>query len=96
MTRIGAFSKDFGLRDQIQRASVSMMTNIAEGFHRYSNKESVRFLDFAQSSASEVKSLSYIAEDLDYITKVEAEKLREDLIKARSQILALIKHYRSR
>ncbi len=96
LTHNGAFAKDFGLRDQIQRASVSIMTNIAEGFHRYSNKESIRFLDFAQSSASEVKSLSYAAEDLGYITNVEAKNLRDDVNEVRFQTLALIKHYRSR
>jgi len=96
LTTTGSFSKDFGLKDQIQRASVSIMTNIAEGFHRYHDKETIRFLDFAQSSASEVRSLLYVAQDLGYITNRIAEKLRDTVAKIRSQILALIKHYRSR
>lgn len=53
----GAFSKDFGLRDQIQRASVSVMANIAEGFDCESNAEFARFLGIARRSAVEVQSL---------------------------------------
>lgn len=59
----GKFGKDYGLKDQSRRASVSIMTNIAEGFSRYHRKESIRFFDFAQSSAAEVQSLLYVAED---------------------------------
>ena len=90
------FSKDFGLRDQIQRASVSVMTNIAEGFHRYFDKESIRFYDFAQSSAAEVSSLLYVAQDQSYITEDEAIKIREQANKTRAQILAMIKYYRKK
>jgi four helix bundle protein len=87
------FQKDYGLKDQVQRASVSIMTNIAEGFSRFNRKESVRFLDFAQSSAAEVQSLIYIAEDLNYISKETAIKLREDALSCQKMILALIKHF---
>lgn len=90
------FSKDFGLRDQIQRASVSVMTNIAEGFHRYFDKESIRFYDFAQSSAAEVSSLLYVAQDQSYITEDEAILIREQANKTRAQILAMIKYYRKK
>jgi four helix bundle protein len=61
------FSKDFGLRDQIQRASVSIMSNIAEGYERDSNKELIRFLIYSKGSAGEVRSLLYVAKDLGYI-----------------------------
>jgi four helix bundle protein len=87
------FSKDFGLRDQIQRASVSVMTNISEGFSRYHRKESIRFLDFSQSSAAEVKSLLYVAEDLGYISKNEAKELREQANSCQKLVLGLIKHF---
>ena len=87
------FSKDFGLRDQIQRASVSVMTNISEGFSRYHRKESVRFFDFSQSSAAEVKSLLYVAEDLAYISKEEAKVLREQATSCQRLVLGLIKHF---
>lgn len=71
LTRNSAFSHDFGLKDQIRRASVSSMTNIAEGFARYSNKDFIWFLNVAQSSCEEVKSLLYVAESQGYINQEE-------------------------
>ena len=68
MTGSGDFSKDYGLRDQIQRAAVSICSNIAEGFERRSNKEFVNFLWIAKGSAAEVCSQLYHARDLGYIT----------------------------
>jgi four helix bundle protein len=65
------FSKDYGLRDQIRRASVSIMSNIAEGFARKGDKEFNRFLSMALGSVAEVQSQLYVAADLDYITKKE-------------------------
>ena len=62
------FNKDFGLRDQIQRASVSIMSNIAEGFDSGTNKSFINFLNYAYRSASEVQSLLYVASDLKYIS----------------------------
>jgi four helix bundle protein len=62
------FSRDFGLRDQIQRASVSIMSNIAEGFDAGSRKTFVNFLNYAYRSASEVQSLLYTAIDSGYVT----------------------------
>jgi four helix bundle protein len=67
MTRDGAFSKDFGLRDQIQRAAVSVIANIAEGFDCESHVEFARFLGIARRSAVEVQSLLYAAQDIGYI-----------------------------
>ena len=68
MTRSGGFSKDFGLRDQIQRAAVSICSNIAEGFERRGNKEFIKFLWIAKGSAAEVSSQLYNAKDVGYIT----------------------------
>ncbi|MBI4835134.1 MAG: four helix bundle protein [Planctomycetes bacterium] len=68
-TSTGLFAKDFGLRDQIRRASVSVMLNIAEGFARKTNKEFARFLVQAHGSCAEVQSALYIALDQGYITK---------------------------
>jgi len=65
------FNKDFGLRDQIRRASVSVMSNIAEGYARRGDKEFNRFLSIALGSVAEVQSQLYIAADLDYIGKKE-------------------------
>ena len=69
ITREGAFSKDFGLRDQIQRAAVSVMANIAEGFDCESHVEFARFLGIARRSAVEVQSLLYAALDIGYISE---------------------------
>ena len=63
------FSKDFGLREQIQRASVSIMNNIAEGFERNNNKEYIKFLGYSKGSAGEVRSMLYVATDLGYISQ---------------------------
>ena len=71
LTGKGAFAKDWGLRDQIQRASVSICSNIAEGFERRGNKEFVKFLWIAKGSAAEVSSQLYHALDLNYITQGE-------------------------
>ena len=60
-------TKDFGFKDQIQRAAVSITSNIAEGFDRGSNKELIQFLTIARGSASEVRSQAHIALDLGYI-----------------------------
>ncbi len=65
----GAFVKDFGLRDQIQRAAVSAMTNIAEGFDYESKVEFARFLGIARRTAVEVQSLLYAALDVSYINE---------------------------
>lgn len=70
-----AFSKDFGLRDQIRRAAVSIMLNIAEGFARKTNREFFQFLVIAHGSAAEVQSALYIALDQKYISQEQFENL---------------------
>ena len=74
LTRYEKFSRDFGLRDQIQRAASSVMHNIAEGFESGSDPEFVRFLKMARRSAGEVQSQLYLALDVDYITEDERQK----------------------
>ena len=66
--------KDFGFRDQIQRACVSIMNNIAEGFERKGNKEFKNFLFIAKGSCGEVRSMLYIALGLGYITETDFRK----------------------
>jgi len=67
----GAFARDFGLRDQIRRAAVSIMLNIAEGFARKSKREFNQMLVIAHGSAAEVQSALYVALDQGYITLTE-------------------------
>jgi four helix bundle protein len=68
ITRQQPFARDLGLKGQIRRASISVMSNIAEGFGRESNREFSQFLSIAKASASEVQSQLYIALDQEYIT----------------------------
>ena len=70
-SRAGAFARDFGLKDQIQRASVSIMGNVAEGFERGGDKEFVQFLSISKGSCGEVKSHLYVALDQQYITEAQ-------------------------
>ena len=76
MSGNGEFGKDFGLRDQIRRASVSVMSNIAEGFERGSDKDFQRFLYMAKGSSGEVRSQLFVALELGYLTAEEFADLR--------------------
>ena len=90
LTAAGKLSKDFGLRDQLQRAAVSVPTNIAEGFERSSRKEYIRFLLIAKGSAGEVRSLLRVALDLSFIDQVHYNDLRTSLLElSRSLVLHL-------
>ncbi len=64
-----SFAKDYSLKDQIRRASISVMSNIAEGFSRQTDREFTQFLHVAKGSASEVQSQLYVALDLKYISE---------------------------
>ena len=96
MTRDGAFSKDFGLRDQIQRAAVSVMANIAEGFDCESHVEFARFLGIARRSAVEVQSLLYAAQDIGYINDETFKAKYAQAEKAKALIGGLKKSLRPR
>ena len=85
--RIFSNSRDFGFRDQIQRASVSVMNNIAEGFERQSNKDFQRFLFFAKGSCGEVRSRLVLAQSLGYIDLKQYDELHQ-LTKETSQLLS--------
>jgi four helix bundle protein len=75
-----ANQKDFSFKSQIQRASVSIMNNIAEGFERKSNKEFKQFLFVAKGSAGEVRSMLHLAFELNYITDEQYNKLCDEII----------------
>lgn len=75
-TEAGDLKKDFGLKDQLRRAVVSIPTNIAEGYERASRKEYLNFLNIAKGSAGEVRSLLCVASEIGYLEKPVYEKLR--------------------
>jgi four helix bundle protein len=74
-SKTGAFAKDFGLKDQIQRASVSIMGNVAEGYDRGGDKEFIQFLSVSKGSCGEVKSHLYVALDQQYINSTQFDQL---------------------
>jgi four helix bundle protein len=74
-TQNGKFAKDFGLSNQIQRAAVSVMSNIAEGFERHSPPDFHRFLVIAKASCAEVRSQLYVALDIGYLEQHDFDQL---------------------
>ncbi len=87
-------SKDWGFRNQIQTAVVSIMNNIAEGFERGSDKDFARFLDISKASCGELRSMLYLAEDLKYIDSKESKELRDKAVSISKGISAQSKHLR--
>ena len=88
----GRFAHDFGLRDQIRRASVSIMSNIAEGFGRGGNKEFIQFLSTAKGSASEVQAQLYVALDAGYLNKEQFQKLYSETEATARMIAGLLRY----
>lgn len=75
LTKKELFSRDFGLRDQMRRAAVSVISNIAEGFESQNNRTFIRYLYIAKASSGEVRSQAYIALDQKYISQEEFNQL---------------------
>lgn len=92
LTQKGQFNKDYGLRDQIRRASISVSSNIAEGYGRKTKKEFIYFLNVAQASSYEVKSQLYLAYDIQYISQEEFDKIFVICEEISKTIYGLIKH----
>jgi len=92
LTGKGEFSKDWGLRDQMRRAAVSIMSNIAEGFDGGSKLEFSRFLSMARRSASEVQSQLYTALDQVYIEQTEFSHIYEEAEQIKKMITGFIKY----
>jgi len=91
---VGDFAKDFGLRDQIQRAGVSIMSNIAEGFERGGSREFAQFLSIAKGSTGEVRSQLYVALDQEYVTQSEFERLIAGVNETARMISGLMSYLR--
>ena len=87
--------KDYALADQIRRASISIMANIAEGFDSGSDKSFINFLNYAYRSASEVQSLLYISLDQNYISENEFCELYEELNYIKNLIGSFIKYLKN-
>ncbi len=77
VARLGAFAKDYNLSGQIQRAAVSIMSNIAEGFERGGRGEFHQFLSTAKASCAEVRSQLYVALDIGYLDKASFDALMQ-------------------
>jgi four helix bundle protein len=91
---VGRFAKDFSLKDQIRRASVSIMSNIAEGFDRSGTGEFVQFLATAKGSTAEVKCQLYVALDQDYIDRRTFAELTSLAMETGNLIGGLMKYLR--
>lgn len=84
-------NKDYAFRDQIQRAGVSILNNIAEGFERRSNKELSHFLFIAKGSCGEVRSMLYLAIELEYISEKDFKKMYTETIEISKLLSGFIK-----
>jgi four helix bundle protein len=89
------FAKDWGLKDQIRRASVSIMANIAEGHGRRTNVEFANFLNIARGSAAEVQSHLHVALGLNYISKDDFNNIYQQLTEISRMTLSLAQYLRT-
>jgi len=94
ISSVGEFARDFGLRDQLRRASVSILSNIAEGFERGGDKEFLQFLAMAKGSCGEVRSQLYVAFDQSYINEKQFKDISDKAVEVSQIISGLIKYLR--
>ena len=95
LTKTGEFSKDYGLSNQIRRAAVSVMANIAEGNGRRTNKDFAGFLVQAHGSAAEVQSHLFVALDLQYIAQDQFDELYDLMDEVSRMVMSLAQHLRN-
>ena len=96
VTREAAFGRDYGLRDQIRRAEVSIMSNVAEGFETQNNRTFIRHLYIARGSAAEVRVQAYVALDQGYITREEFDQvynLSKDIARLLTRFITYLEHH---
>ena len=94
VSSVGEFARDFALRDQIRRAAVSILSNIAEGFERGGDKEFLQFLATAKGSCGEVRSQLYVALDQLYIDDEQFKSVSGEALEVSRMISGLIKYLR--
>ena len=92
VTGAGKFARDFALKDQIRRASISMLSNIAEGFERGGDKEFLHFLAMAKGSCGEVRVQLYVAPDQEYLPQQAFDFLLESVEETGRMISGLMKY----
>lgn len=95
ITKTKAFDRDIGLREQLRRAAVSVMANIAEGFDCGSDREFVKFLGYSMRSASELQSHLYVALDQKYLSRESFSRLYMRSTKVKNLIGGFIRYLRS-
>jgi len=96
LSNLKNFKSDWALRDQIRRAAISIMSNIAEGFSRFSSKEFTQFMTVAKGSIGEVRSQLYIALDQDYLNQDDFDLATEQLVKCEKMCSGLIRYLKNR
>ena len=91
----GKFAKDYGLRDQIRRAAVSIPSNISEGFERESNNQFIYFLQIAKASAGELRTQITLARRLNYLSEEDFKKLNDEVLEVSKVIGGFIAYLRN-
>lgn len=94
-TAMGDFARDFGLKDQLRRATVSILSNIAEGFERGGDKEFSQFLSIAKGSCGEVRAQLYVALDQGYFSTEVFERLSKNAIEISELMAGLMRYLKS-
>ena len=92
LSDVGRFSRDFGLRDQMRRAAVSVMSNIAEGFESQTQAMFISYLNRAKASAGEVRAQLYVASDRGYITPEQFDEIYQLTVEISRKLVGFIRY----
>ncbi len=92
ISEVGKLKQDYGMKDQIRRAAMSISNNIAEGFEYDNNKDFIKFLRYSKGSSGEVRSQLYVLKQIDFITESFYDEMYQKLILISKQISGLIKY----